>query len=194
MKQVKAPSTDISVVVRIVDSTDGTPEVGVVAATAGLEFNYRREGGLLLAVSAGALSDLATLDAAHTDGGLLHIGHGYYRLDVRDLAFAAGADDVLIEGAATGMVVIGTYVQLVGYDPRTELTAAVLTVAGGAAQPGDEMDIINAPNAVAVAAIQAGLAVPGDPMALVDDAITEDKYDEVTAFPKTSADVPPMVI
>jgi hypothetical protein len=122
-----------------------------------------------LLVNIAGLSDLALLTTAHADGGLLHIGHGYYRLDVPDLAFAAGADGVLIEGTATGMVVIGQYVQLVGYDPRTELTAAVLTVAGGAAQPGD-------------------------PMALVDDAITSDKYDETTAFPKTSADVPPMVI
>lgn len=142
MRLVKAPGTDISVVVRLVDSVDGSPEVGVVAATAGLAFNYRREGGLLLAVSAGALSDLATLDAAHTDGGILHIGNGYYRLDVRDAAFAAGSDGVMVTGGATGMVCIGCYVQLVGYDPRTELTAAVLanldaTVSSRAATGGD---------------------------------------------------------
>jgi len=119
MRQIKFGSADKSATVRIVDSTDGTPEVGVVAATAGLAFNYRREGGLLVNIA--GLSDLALLTTAHADGGLLHIGHGYYRLDVPDLAFAAGADGVLIEGTATGMVVIGQYVQLVGYDPRTEL-------------------------------------------------------------------------
>lgn len=166
---IKVGSTDKSVVIRIVDDTDGKPETGVVAATAGLAFNYRREGGLLVNIA--GLSDLALLTSAHTDGGLLHIGHGYYRIDVPDAAFAAGSDGVLIEGTATGMVVIGQYIQLVGYDPRTELTAAVLTVAGGAAQPGDEMDLVNAPNAVAVAAIQAGLAVPGDTMALTNAAI-----------------------
>lgn len=39
------------------------------------------------------------------------------------------------------------------------------------AQPGSQMDLVNAPNAVAIAAIQAGLAVPGDAMALTNAAI-----------------------
>lgn len=35
------------------------------------------------------------------------------------------------------------------------------------AQPGDEMDLVNAPNATAITAIQAGLAVPGDIPAMI---------------------------
>lgn len=124
MRPVKIGSTDISVIVRIVDSDDGTPELAVTSATPGLAFNYRRELGLALPISAGALSDLALLTTAHTDGGIKHIGDGYYRVDVRDDAFLAGVDGVLITGTATLMVVIGVYIPLWGYDPRIDLTTA----------------------------------------------------------------------
>lgn len=172
MRQIKFGSTDKSATVRIVDDTDGTPETGVTSATAGLAFNYRREGGLLVNIA--GLSDLALLTSAHTDGGLLHIDSGYYRVDVPDLAFAAGSDGVLIEGTATDMVVIGQYVQLVGYDPRTELTAAVLANLDAAvstrAQPGDAMDLVA--NAVDAAAIATG-AIDAD--AIAANAITAAK-------------------
>lgn len=120
---IKAGSADKSVIIRIVDSTDGTPEEGVTSITAGIALWYRREGATKTAIS---LSDLTALDDAHSDGGILHIDDGYYRLDLPDAAFAAGVDGVQIGGTVTDMVVIGTYVQLVGYDPRTELTATRL--------------------------------------------------------------------
>jgi hypothetical protein len=41
--QKLAGSTDVSVVIRIIDSTDGTPETGVVFNTAGIALEYRRE-------------------------------------------------------------------------------------------------------------------------------------------------------
>ena len=107
---ISAGSTDKSVVLRIVDSTDGTPEQAVTSATAGLALWYWREGAAALAAL--TESDLATLDAAHADGGMLHIDDGYYRVDIPDAAFATGADFVLIGGAATGMVVIGETCQL----------------------------------------------------------------------------------
>jgi hypothetical protein len=95
--------------VRIVDSTDGTPEEGVIAATAGLAFWYRREGGLRVAIA--GVNDLGALTSAWNSGGLLHIDDGYYRLDVPNAAFIVGADGVAIGGVATGMVVIGVYYQ-----------------------------------------------------------------------------------
>lgn len=132
----KAGTTDVSVVIRIVDSTDGTPETGVTAATGGLVLEYRRE--LAASVSLATIVDLAALTTAHTDKGIIHIGNGYYRLDLVDAACAAGATGVAIHGVATGMVVIGEYVQLVAYDPfdavRLGLTAlpnAAADAAGG---------------------------------------------------------------
>lgn len=126
MRQVKVGSTDVSVYLNIVDSSDGTPETGVTSATAGLSLQYVRNQAAAANISAGALSNLAAADSAHTDGGIYHVGDGVYRVDVRDAAFAAGVDTVEIIGTATGMVVLRETVQLVGYNPRTELTTAVL--------------------------------------------------------------------
>ncbi|HUT88684.1 MAG TPA: hypothetical protein VMY37_04260, partial [Thermoguttaceae bacterium] len=106
-RAIKGGSTSVSTVIRFVDSTTGIPEEGVVAATAGLAIWYRREGAVK--VDLGALNDLATLDAAWNDKGILHIDDGYYRLDVADAAFAAGVGGVLIGGTATGMVAIAAY-------------------------------------------------------------------------------------
>jgi hypothetical protein len=130
----KAGTTDVSIVIRIIDSTDGTPETGVVAATGGLVLQYRRE--LAANVSLATIVDLAALTTAHTDKGLLHIGNGYYRLDLVDAACATGATGVLVHGVVTGMVVIGEYIQLVAYDAfdavRLGLSAMPNAAADGA--------------------------------------------------------------
>lgn len=110
MRRIYKGSTDQSVVIRIVDSTDGTPETGVEHNTAGIDLQYRREGAASTAITEVALAALTT---AHTDGGIEHIGNGYYRLDVPDAAFATGADGVLIHGTVTGMIVQGVYVELI---------------------------------------------------------------------------------
>lgn len=135
--QIKAGTTDVSVVIRIIDSTDGTPETGVVFNTSGLDLEYRREGATSTDITEADLSTPA-LDDAHADGGFLHIGNGYYRLDLPDAACAASATGVLVHGTCTGMVVIGCYIQLVAYDPfdtvRLGLTAlpnAAADAAGG---------------------------------------------------------------
>jgi len=131
----KAGTTDVSVVIRIIDSTDGTPETGVVYNTSGIDLQYRREGATSTAITE---ATLAGLDSAHADGGFLHIGNGYYRLDLPDAACAAGAAGVLVHGIVTGMVVIGCYVQLSAIDlfdsVRMGLTAlpnAAADAAGG---------------------------------------------------------------
>lgn len=146
MRDVLKGSTDQSVVIRFVDSTDGTPETGVVAATGGLAIEYRRELGA--STSIGTINDLAALTTAHTDAGIKSIGNGYYRVDLPDAAVATGANGVAVHGAATGMVCVGCYVPLVDYNPydavRMGLTAlpnvssgaagAVLTSGTGTAQ------------------------------------------------------------
>lgn len=131
----KAGTTDVSVVIRIIDSTDGTPETGVVYNTSGIALEYRREGAVSTAITE---ATLAGLDSAHADGGFLHIGNGYYRLDLPDAACAVNAAGVLVHGTVTGMVVIGCYIQLVTFDPfdtvRLGLTAlpnAAADAAGG---------------------------------------------------------------
>lgn len=146
---IKAGTVDVSVIVRIIDSTDGTPETGVVFNTSGIDLQYRRE---LAASTAITEATLAALTTAHSDGGFLHIGNGYYRLDLPDAACAAGAVGVLVHGTVTGMVVIGCYIQLVAYDPfdtvRLGLTAlpnAAAEAAGGLYTRGTGAGQINQP-------------------------------------------------
>lgn len=143
MRQIKAGSADVSVYLNIVDSTDGTPETGVTSASGGLALSYVRNRAAAVGLFE---SDLAAVDSAHSDGGLIHVGNGIYRVDVPDAAFAAGVDTVEIIGTVTGMVVLRETVQLVGYDPRTELTTTVLSridvATSTRAVPGDAMDLI----------------------------------------------------
>ena len=114
---VKAGATDQTVTVRVVDSADGTPETGVVYNTAGAAFWYKRGAtGAKTAISLATQTDTG----AHTDGGFVHVSDGYCRLDLPDAAVAAGVDEVSIGGTFTDMVVIGTTVQLIAYNPRTE--------------------------------------------------------------------------
>lgn len=128
-------TTDVSVIIRIIDSGDGTPETGVEHNTSGIDLEYRREGAASTDITEAALSALTD---AHSDGGIEHIGNGYYRLDLPDAACASGATGVLVHGTITGMIVIGTYIELVAYDPydavRLGLTAlpnAAADAAGG---------------------------------------------------------------
>lgn len=106
-------SADRSVVVHIMDSTDGTPETAVVFNTAGIDLWYRREGAARTAITEATLAALTT---AHTDGGFLHISDGDYRLDLPDAAYATGANYVDFGGTVTGMVVVGGRVRLVDYN------------------------------------------------------------------------------
>lgn len=110
---VKKGSTDRSVTVRIIDSTDGTPETAVAYNTSGIDLWYRREGAALVSITEATLAALTT---AHADGGFLAIGNGEYRLDLPDAAFATGANYVDYGGTVTGMIVIGGRVRLVDFD------------------------------------------------------------------------------
>ena len=128
---ILAGTTDVSVVCRAIDSADGTPETAFDHATAGIDLQYRREGAANVAITEAALAALTT---AHTDGGVEQIGNGYFRLDLPDAACEAGVSGVLVHGVATGMVIIGCYINLtpVPADVRQWLgtAAATPTVAG----------------------------------------------------------------
>lgn len=130
-------STSRSVTVDIIDSTDGTPETGVVFNTSGIDLWYRREGAALTAITEVTLAALTT---AYTSGGFLAVANGTYRLDLPDAAFATGANYVDFGGTVTGMIVIGGRVRLVDYSLEdavrgtvgTALPNAVAGASGGA--------------------------------------------------------------
>ncbi|MHC4508014.1 MAG: hypothetical protein ACYTAO_03520 [Planctomycetota bacterium] len=137
----KGGSTDVSVVIRIIDSTDGTPETGVVWNTAGIDMKYRREGAVNTSITEATLASLST---AHTDGGFLHIGNGYYRLDLPDAAVAAGAAGCLVHGVVTGMVVIGCYIEIVAYDPTDAVRLGLTAMPNAAADAAGGLPISDA--------------------------------------------------
>ena len=146
-KFLKKGTTSVSVTVKIIDSTDGTPELGVLFNTAGMDLEYRREFSAVVNITEVTLAALTTV---WTTGGFLEIGHGYYRLDVPDAAFASGQDGVQILGTVTGMIVLAPYIQLVDFDPfdnvRLGLTAlpnAAAEAAGGLLTRGTGAGQIN---------------------------------------------------
>ena len=76
--QIKPDTTDVSVVLRAIDSADGTPETGFDHSAGGIDLKYRREGAANVDITEASLAALTT---AHTDGGVEQIGNGYFRLD-----------------------------------------------------------------------------------------------------------------
>jgi hypothetical protein len=123
-------ATDQSVYVMIVDSSDNSPETGVVAATAGLDLEYVRNGAASVDLTE---SNLASAIAAHSDGGIFHVGHGLYRVDLPDAAFASGAKSVTVVGTATGMFVLPVTVQLTAVDMQDSTPSVDVTQFGGTA-------------------------------------------------------------
>lgn len=151
MRLIKTGTADQSVMIRFLDSTDGSPEAGVVAATAGLAITYRVTGHaavVLNSVSTPAINDLANLTTAHTDAGLKHVADGWYRFDLPDDAVHEGVT-CLVTAACTGMVGFGTVLQLVPFDPQstTNLGLSALPTANPAANGG--LPTVNASNQVA---------------------------------------------
>ena len=108
--EVVGGTTNVSMTVRIIDATDGTPEQGVVSDTSGIEFWYARQGATLTAITEATLTGLV---AAHADGGIRHIDDGEYRLDLPDAAIATGVDWVQVGGAVTGMIIIGPIMRII---------------------------------------------------------------------------------
>jgi hypothetical protein len=137
MRQIKKGSTDISIDLYIIDSTDGTPETSVVYNSSGIDLKYRRDGATVVSITEIDLTSPA-LDDTHEDGGFLAVGNGSYRFDIPDLAFATAADKVTIFGTITGMIVLPVEIQLVDFDPEdatrlglTALPDANADAAGG---------------------------------------------------------------
>lgn len=178
---LKKGVTDRSVTLRIIDSTDGTPETGVVFNTSGIDLWYRREAEAKTSITEATLAALTT---AHSDGGFLHVSDGEYRLDVPDAAFATGANYVDFGGTVTGMVVIGGRVRLVNVDLEdtvrfglTCLPNGAVNSSGGLFTRGTGSGQINQPSngTIEVVLTTAGI-----------NAVSDQVWDEATSGHVTS--------
>ena len=136
----KKGSTDKQVSVTAVDATTGLPKTAVAYDDSGAAFWYKREGGTKTTVT---LASLATTDAAHADGGFIHIGDGKCRLDLPDAAFAGGASYVEYGGSFTGTLIIGGRVKLIDIDLEDAGDMGVTALTGHTPQTGDSYAIVN---------------------------------------------------
>lgn len=163
---VRKGSVDRSVTIRIIDSTDGTPETGVVFNTAGIDLWYRREGGAVVSITE---ATLASLTAAHADGGFLHIGNGYYRLDLPDAAFASGANYADVGGTVTGMIVIGGRVRLLDVDFEDAVRGGMTALPNAAAGANNGLPLGDATGSVRVQSpFKRGAAIANFPFLMTD--------------------------
>lgn len=144
---IKKGSVDKSVYLRIIDGTDGTPETGVVFNTSGIDLWYRREGAARVNITEATLAGLTT---AHTDGGFLHVGDGVYRLDVPDAAWATGANEVVVCGTVTGMIVKEVVVQLVDVDFNDAVRGGMTALPNAAAAATGGLPTVDSTNSVKI--------------------------------------------
>ena len=120
-----AGSTDQSVSFAAWTTATGAA-VTVTSATAGLSLWYRR--GSTGAKTAISPSDLATLETAHADGGILVVQDQEHRLDLPDAAFAAGVDYLEWGGSATGITIDGGSCNLIGQATTGSVGAPLTSV------------------------------------------------------------------
>lgn len=137
---VTKATTNYSCVIRIVDSTDGTPETGVVFNTAGIDLWYRRPASAHSSITEATQTE----GGAHTDGGFVHISDGYYRLDLPDAAVATGADFVDIGGTVTDMIVIGGRIRLTDVDLEDGVRGGMTSLPNAAADAAGGLPISDA--------------------------------------------------
>jgi hypothetical protein len=133
MKEIKQGTTDESVYLQFLD-TAGLPFATPTSLSAGIALWYRRTGGAKVAIS---LSDLGSVGAAHSDGGMIEIDDGVVRLDLPDAAFAAGATSLVVGGAITDGVVVSQEISL-----PTVGQSDVLAAANEAATRSDVLDVV----------------------------------------------------
>lgn len=147
MTQSVAPDQkDVFVTVRMITDADGIPATGVVAATAGHQIWYRRDGAADVDDVTSA-ADLASLTTGHTDWEFLHIRAGYYTVAFPDAAFIKGVGNVLCGMEATGIscvaesVIIDKFLKFQG-----KVVAATATTtefpAGTLVKKGDEIYVL----------------------------------------------------
>jgi hypothetical protein len=180
LQQFTKGSTSRSVEVTILDATTGVPTAGLAFNSSGIDLEYCRE--------ATACTDITevtqTVGGAWTSGGFVSKGHGVYRLDVPDAAFATGVNSVNIQGTITGYIVAGGTVKLVDVNPEdavrfgmTALPNAAAAASNGLLTSGTGANqLTTSSGAVLLQATQTGVTIPtvttvGTVNALGNDAI-----------------------
>lgn len=128
--QMKAGVADRTVVLYAFDNTTGLPKVDLAHNSSGMDLKYWMVGANAVTSITEATQ---TVNGAHSDGGFVAIGNGYYRLDLPDAATASGTG-TLVFGTATGFTFVGCFIQLVAYDPADTVRLGLTALPNAAAE------------------------------------------------------------
>ena len=107
-------TTDVSVVLKVIDATTGIPDQALTYTDFALW--YRREvtpGSTPLAVQDTFTEVTQTVTGTHADYGVVHLEEGCYRVDAPDAAFASGAIGVTVGAVVASKIVMEAYHPLV---------------------------------------------------------------------------------
>jgi hypothetical protein len=117
-----------SIFIELVDSTTGLPKTGILHSD--VTGSYVRTRSARVAIT---MATLASASTAYSSGGFILIDDtnqpGVYRLDVPDLAFATGAEAVVVTVKATGCRTVSRLFDLV--DVNNQVAYAPNVAAGG---------------------------------------------------------------
>lgn len=115
MRPILKGSTNQSVTLRFLDSATGLPTLSVDHDAPGLNVWYYRLGAN--ATVNVPIVSLSGLGITHSDGGIEPLGNGWVHLDIPDATCAAGSNEVLLSGCASGIIMTECKIPLVDYDP-----------------------------------------------------------------------------
>lgn len=119
-REIKAGSTDVTIYMRMLDSTTALPKTDGAYNSAGLTLSYVRDKAAAVSITPAT----QTAAGAHSDGGFVHVANGLYRVDLPDAACATGVDAVMVTGAITGGVLIPVAISLV----RVSFAATITSI------------------------------------------------------------------
>jgi len=148
---IKSGLVDQYCEVKVWTTADGAPKTDLVYNTSGLAIWYQVGNATPVEVVVAGSPAPATMSAggAHADWGIYHIAQGRYKIGLAD-AVVSSAANVTVWIVFADCDSQPCEIDVIGYDKTA--------TAVGASVAGDEMDLINAPNATAVTAIQSGLS------------------------------------
>ena len=178
----KSASVDQYTECKLWTVADGLPKTDAVYNTSGLSIKYQIGNAAIVSVTVAGSPAPASMSAggSHADWGIYHVGNGWYKIGLADAVLATAGTRVRVWIELADCDSGPTDIYVGGYDGSA--------VALGASVAGDEMDLVNAPNATAVTAIQDGLATVAK-QDIIDGVVDAILLDTGTTIPGTIAAV-----
>ena len=139
MRPIVKGSTDQSVVIRIVDSTDGTPETGVVYNTSGIDLWYRREGATKTSITEATLGQWLKKpgEAVKLDEPIASLETDKVAIEVASPVAGILTDQLVKEGDTVN---VGALIAMIG-DETAAAGADQITPRTESAKPVDEQKV-----------------------------------------------------